>query len=308
MEKKTRKRKKARKRLKRGLQFLFVSFLVAFFRAIPRRAAISVGRSLGSAFFFLSGKHRKNTIKNLETAFGTEKSPRELERIARDVFRHFGAVAADAIRIPQLVSNGINKVVKPADLKYFKNAVSQGRGVIALTGHIGNWELLGAWMASLGFAPLVIGAAIENKRLDAMVVSLRNSAGYKSLNRDANIREIIRAIRDKRILGFLIDQDTKVDGIFAEFFGKQAYTPTGPIRLAMRYNVPVVPVFMILDKDLTYHVECFPEIRLARTGDFERDLAINIRKCNEIYEKIIREYPEQWVWMHRRWKRRPPNS
>ncbi len=192
--------------------------------------------------------------------------------------------------------------------EHLESAAQRKKGVIALTAHFGNWELLGAYVVHRGIPLRVVGTALQDPRIDALLVSTRNRAGYTNIARGKDTKEILRALQKGEALGMLIDQDTKVAGVFVDFFGIPAYTPTGPAVLASKYEVPIVPIFMWLKEDLTYQLECFPPLELSRTDDAAHDIEVNTRKCSEAYEKIIRQHPEQWAWMHKRWKTRSKRS
>ncbi len=293
------------KHLKNEIQYRTVLAFVRIFRLLPRRASIAVARRIAIMFYWASGKHRRNTIRHLTIAFGHEKSDREIRRIARDVFGHFATAAVDTIRIPWFLSRGMDRYVKADNLEYLEEAAATGRGIILLTGHYGNWELLGAWLTWKKFPLRVIGSPLANPKLNRLMVETRNQAGYLHLERGKEIKTLIRTLKDGCPLGILMDQDTRVKGVFADFFGRKANTPVGPIVLARRFKVPVIPAFIHLEPDLTYRVEFFKPLAFADTGNSEQDLLVDVENCNRIYESVIRRHPEQWVWMHRRWKRRP---
>jgi len=190
-------------------------------------------------------------------------------------------------------------------MQNFEDAFHRGKGVIMLTGHFGNWELLGAWLTSKNYPLRVIGKPTTNPKLDKLIVKTRNQSGYINIARGTETREIIRTLKEGSPLGVLMDQDTRVKGVFVDFFGKKANTPVGPILLSKRYDAPIIPAFMYIKEDLTYHIKCFDPIELTDTGNTEEDIIINTQKCSDIYEEIIRAHPEQWVWMHKRWRRQP---
>jgi len=262
-------------------------------------------RTLSRAAFYLAKAERTKTMRHLTIAFGHEKSANELNRIARQVFLNIGTVVADAIRIPQIIENGINNLITVEGREHLDRAVANGQSAIILTGHFGNWELLGAWLVQNGYRLKVVARSAYDPRLDRMIVEARNQAGYVSIERSKATRDIIRAIREGYCIGMLIDQDTKVEGVFVKFFDRWAHTAIGPIVLARKYDVKIVPIFIRLRKGLTYHIEIQDPLQLEFTEDNERDLFVNTQKCSKVYEQIIRRYPEQWVWMHERWKKQP---
>lgn len=294
-----------KKRIKNWLIYATVRLLVSHFRSTNRFAAIKQMRFFATIAFRLAKKEREKTIKHLKWAFAKEKSEQEIQQLAKRVFLHFATVAADAIRLPQMVKEGINHFFVVKDARFLDSSRDKGRGAIVLAGHFGNWEVLGAWLAQNGYPLKVVGRTAYDSRLDRMIVETRNSSGYGNIPRGKGTREIIRALRQGQFLGLLVDQDTKVDGIFVDFFSRPAHTATGPVLLAQKFNVPILPVFNPLDENFRYHLVSEPPIELVSTGDAEHDLRENTQRCSNAYERMIRQYPWQWVWMHERWKKQP---
>jgi KDO2-lipid IV(A) lauroyltransferase len=294
-----------KKKIKNDLIYLLVVTVIALLRTLPRRTAVALMRGLGGAGFRLARREREKTIRHLTWAYGDEKSPAEIAALARSVFRHLGAMAADAIRIPGIVRQGINTLVHETGAERLRAALARGKGAIVLTGHFGNWELFGAWVAGNGFPVKVVGRSAYDPRLDRIIVDLRNSAGYTNIARGKGTREIIRTLRDNEILGLLIDQDTRVEGVFVDFFGRPAHTATAPVTLAQKLGCALLPAFIHLRADGSYVIEFDEEITLTATNDAEQDLIVNTQKISDAYERAIRRHPEQWVWMHERWKKQP---
>ncbi len=298
-------RKKYLKRIKRWLIYIHVCALVKMLRLLPRRVAIAGMRYLALIAYFLIKSRRTRTVKHLTAAFGKERSSKKIKSMAKQVFMNLGTCGADAIRIPQIMGNVIDNMITIKGREYLDRASKSGRGSILLTAHFGNWELLGAWLARNGYKLKVVGASNNNARLDKLIVETRNNAGYFNIARSSGTRDIIRGLRDGSFIGMLIDQDTKVEGVFVNFFKQWAHTAIGPVVLAMKYNLEIIPVFMRLNGDFTYHIDVQEPLRLEYTGDSEKDIIVNTQKCSDVYEKIIRLYPEQWVWMHKRWDKQP---
>jgi len=294
-----------RKDLRDRLFSHFMQLLIACLRHLPRRLAIGVMRVIGLLIYQLDRQGRKRTVNHLSMAFGHERSAAEIRTLARQVYRHFATALADAMRLPVILRQGINRLITAQGLHHLDQAMAQGQGVLLITGHFGNWELLGAWLAQNGYPLRVVGTPLGNPGLDRIVVETRNQAGYTNIARGAGTREIIRALRQGCAIGMLIDQDTRVHGTFVQFFGRPAHTPTGPVLLAKKFGIPIIPIFMHVNDDLSYRIECEPPLDLEYTGDDERDLVANTQKCSDAYERVIRRYPAQWVWMHKRWKTQP---
>ncbi|HID28859.1 MAG TPA: hypothetical protein EYP19_02510 [Desulfobacterales bacterium] len=294
-----------RKRIRRWLVYIFVLFFVKVLRSMKRLTAIRLTLLIGRIAFYLAKGARSRTIRHLTWAFATEKSPEQIKSLAQKTFLNLAVTTADAIRLPVLIEQGLNNFVTVEGFHHLDKAHAKGRGTILLSGHFGNWELLAAWVAQKGIPLKVIGRPAYDPRLDEMLVDVRNKAGYTNIPRGKGTKEIVRSLKLGYALGLLIDQDTRVKGVFADFFGRPAHTATGPIILSQKFGAPIVPIFIRLREDLTYHVYCGEELSLENTGDEERDLIVNTQKCSDVYERIIRRFPDQWVWMHRRWKKQP---
>lgn len=303
------KRKKKKRLLKtqraKNIRYWLIYGIVILIRKLPREWGISIGRHISLFYYKIGGKQQRYAIENLEKAFEGEKSKKEIQNIAKNVFLHFGTAMIDAIRIPVYTKRELDDLITPRNFHYAKQLLESKKGVIFLTAHFGNWELMGAWLASKGYPVKVVATPLSDPRLDKLIVETRNKAGYFNIARGVSPKEIIRALRNGDSLGILIDQDTDVKGVFVNFFGRKAHTAIGPVLLAAKYNVPIIPAFMHMKPDKRYVLEFYPPIRLADTGSPDRDLIANVQQCSDAYEEIIRRYPEQWAWMHRRWKKQP---
>ncbi|RJP85267.1 MAG: hypothetical protein C4518_16730 [Desulfobacteraceae bacterium] len=290
---------------KDAVEYYIARFIINGIRKMPRLTAIAWVRGLATVLFVLLRKLRNITIRNLTMAYGHEKSAKEIRRLGRAVFQHFFTAAADAARIQLYLEEGMDGYVRADNMHHLEQAMREGNGMILLTAHFGNWEMLGAWLTWKGFPLRVVGKPLTNPRLDDLITETRNQAGYINIARGTETREIIKTLKQGCPLGILMDQDTRVKGVFVDFFGKKANTPVGPVLLARRFKIPIIPAFMHLEPDMTYHVECLPPIIPSETGDPEHDILADVQRCTAVYEAIIREYPEQWVWFHQRWRRRP---
>jgi len=297
-----------KKSFKNAAEYYSALLLITGIRMMPRRVGIALAKSLAMVYYFFARKHRRNAIRHLTLAFQDEKSDKEIRRIAQNVFRHLATAGVDAARIPIFLKQGMDRYIKAENVHYFEEAFKKGNGVILLTAHFGNWELLGAWLTWKGYPLRVVGTPINNPKLNQLITETRNQAGYINIARGIETREIIRALKQGCPLGMLMDQDTRVKGVYVDFFGRKANTPAGPVILARRFNIPIVSGFMHLEKDLTYRIEFFPPIEFSNSGDPEADLIADVQKCSDMSERMIRRYPEQWVWIHRRWKRQPKEA
>jgi len=296
---------KISRKIKHRVIYSSVLAFVAFLRCLPRRAAFKMTRGMGWAAFYLLKSKRVRTLKHLTAAFGREKSASDIRRIAKQVFLNFGAFAADAVLAPRLMGNGIHKLITAEGLEHLDSLSRNNEGAILLTAHFGNWELLAAWVARCGYKFKVVAAPQTNPWTNRLIADMRKGAGYQSIERGNHTREILRALAGGHSIGVLIDQGTKVDGVFVKFFDQWACTPVGPVRLALKYGLKIIPVFIHLRSDDTYHVEVKGPLSLVVTGDKRHDLIVNTQMCSDVYEAVIREHPEQWLWVMRRWKKQP---
>lgn len=293
------------KKIRDDLFYLLVVGFMRLLRLLPRRLAIALMRALGRLGFALARGPRQRTITHLAMVYGQEKNPTEIKNLARRVFIHFATAAADLVRMPVILKQDINQLATASGLEHLDRAFAEGRGLLMITCHFGNWEILGAWLARNGYRMSVVGTTLFDPRLDRILVETRNQAGYTNIARGKGTREIIRTLKKGEAVGMLIDQDTKADGVFVNFFGRPTYTPTGPAVLARRLDLPIIPIFAYLKDDFTYQIECLPPLELTKSDNEADDIRVNTQKCSDTYEAMIRRFPEQWVWMHKRWKTRP---
>ncbi|MBU0673118.1 MAG: lysophospholipid acyltransferase family protein [Proteobacteria bacterium] len=299
------KRKPFYKRVRDDLFYLLTLLLIRVTRLLPRWAAFVITGFLGKLSYLFASSPRKRTLHHLQLAFGAEKSPAEIRDLARRVFIHFATAAGEILRLPNLLKNDLNAMVTVHGQEHLTEAAKQKRGIIFLSCHFGNWEIMAAWAGLNGYPLQVVGTPLFDPRLDRILIETREMTGNKNIARGTATREIIRSLQRGEAVAMLIDQDTKADGVFVEFFGRPAYTPIGPALLARKYGAPIIPVFMIIRPDRTYELEILPPIKLAQTDDADHDILVNTRKCSDIYETVIRRHPEQWAWMHKRWKTQP---
>jgi KDO2-lipid IV(A) lauroyltransferase len=205
-------------------------------------------------------------------------------------------------------SRRLTQVVEVRGEDHFRAALARGKGVVFVTGHIGNWELMGHAVAAMNPGGLsVVAAPIEPKQVNDMIVDLRAGMGVRTIlrNRPGAAKELIRIFRENRVLGILIDQDTDVESAFVDFMGRPAWTPTAAASMAIKFGAPLLFGYDHRDRDGTHTVIIESPLELIRTGDHEKDVIANTAMLTGKIEKAIRKDPEQWVWMHRRWRRQP---
>lgn len=273
-----------------------------------RPTAIAFMRYVGRLAFMFAVYERKNTIKHLTWAFGNEKTPEEIQELAKRVFLNLSVCVADALRLPKMVKDGtIDRIVTTENFNLLTDEIDKKKGVIIMTGHYGNWELLGTWVVRHGYPVKVVAKKSYDPRLDNLIVGYRNEAGYANTARGNAVKSVVEGLMGGETYGLLFDLDTKVKGVFVDFFGKPAHTATVPALLSSKLNVPIIPLFIRLTRDYNYVIRAYEKIPMDNTGDDDRDVLVNTQRCSDVYEKVIRAHPEQWIWMHRRWKKQPKN-
>ena len=252
---------------------------------------------------------RRTTLKNLKFAFGKIKNKREIKKIAQEVFENIGKNSADVARFAKLDSSAVDRIVRIEGVKHLDSACKRGKGVIALTGHVGNFELLAAYFPLKGYKLSVIGREVYDPRLNRLLVKNRESVGLENISSSDDVKDMIEVLKNRRILGILADQDSsRVKGVFVSFFGKLAWTPAGPAVLHLKLGAPIVPMFILRNENEKYKIVVKPELKSHPQGDKNKDVVDLTQKYTEVMEEIIRQYPSQWLWMHERWKSRPDSS
>lgn len=296
-----------RKRLKYGLLYLLAKAVVGLIRFAPRRVGVETGASVGLLVYGLLRRERTRAIQGVTRAFGDRLDGRAARRLAKRSFILLGRNTADAVLLAGRPER-LLKHVRFEGLSNFDEALAQGKGCIGITGHIGSWELLASALAARGYPLNVVARDLRDARLNDLVVSIRNRSGVRVISRGRQTREILRALGRNEIVGLLIDQDTKVDGVFVDFLGAPAYTPAGPVQLSLRTGAPIVPTAILRDSDGCHTVRVGPAVRLDTSGDPVDSLLRNTELCSKAIEMFIRQSPEQWVWFHRRWRQAETNA
>jgi len=267
---------------------LFIYWLAG---RLSRPAALRLAESIGNFIFRAFKRYRLVCLDSLTIAFGDQYSTEEKLRIARASQINLARTVMDFLRFRLYSKEELLSLTSEViGLEHLKDATEKSPGgVIGLTGHFGNWEYCGAWLVASGWHLAAVGKEQRDPGITKIMIAQRASVGIKHIPRTKKGQpEIIRTIKTKgSILGLLIDQNGGRDGIFVDFFGVPASSVKGPAVLALRYNVPVVPIFALWDKD-KYRIEIYPEIELVRTGDEEKDILVNTQRFQKIIEEMVR--------------------
>lgn len=269
--------------------------------------ALWIGRLLGRLMYYLDLEHRKVAFRNLTIAFGKEKSKEELRSIAKKSFQNLGMMAMEFFRLPHLDIERFQKKVFVEGLEEALRVLEEQRGALLLLGHFGNWELM-ALMAKVIQRPIIVIAKPikRNPWLYQWILKSRQRIGLIVIPPQNATQKVIQALSKNQIVGILFDQRGKrSSGIWADFFGRKVPTTPGLAVMALRSGSPVIPVFMIREREGRHRLFIKAPLKLIRTGEFRSDVEVNTQLFNNLLESIIRLYPDQWLWIHRRWERKP---
>jgi Kdo2-lipid IVA lauroyltransferase/acyltransferase len=268
---------------------------------LPARLGLWLGRRVGDLAWIVLAPRRAVALDNLRLAFRAERGSGELRHIGRRSFQHLGMNLVEACVLMFRPSDVLLRRMEIDGLEHLKDAVGQGRGVLLLTAHLGNWELLAAAHPLTGLPLSVVLRPLDQPQLGRVVERLRRRTGAELISKRRALRDVLDALRRGRMVGILLDQNaTRAEGIFVPFFGTLASTSRSLAVLALRTEAPVVPVFIRRLEDGRHLIEVRPLLPPPE-GD-----VVALTACfNETIEAAIRRAPEQWFWLHRRWKTRP---
>ena len=288
-------------RLRLGSLALALRLLSGFFGVLSWRAGQRFGRGLGTLGWWVSRRDRRRALEHLALAF-PELSENERRQLGHACFRHLGETLAECLHLFQKDGATLDRWVRMEGWEHVEQARAAGRPLLILTGHCGNWELLAAALNHRGLEMSVVARSLDEPALQRMLGGLRERFGTPTIERgsDGAARALLTQLRRGGAIGMLIDQDTKVDGVWVPFFGQPAFTPVGAAKIALRQGVVLLPTFIERLADGSHAARIEPPLALPD------DLTAATALMTEAIERQIRHRPEQWVWMHRRWRRQPP--
>jgi len=282
-----------------------IEMLFKLLGLIPRKWTFGLGNRLGHFLYLVDKKHREIVLNNLTRAFGREKNRYEIEMLAKQVFKNAFQIVFEIGWSLNLDEKRLMEYFTIEGRSHFKNAYEKGQGVLVLTGHFGNWELLSVIGAMLAYPLSVLYRPLDFKPLDRFFVNLRTRFGGKVIPLKRSMFEILKSLGRGEMVVLLMDQNVDwYEGVFVDFLGHRACTNKGLALLALKTRVPVVPVFMVREKG-GFTAKFLPEIPLKISGDKTRDVEDNTQQYNQVIESFLRRYPDQWFWLHQRWKTRP---
>jgi KDO2-lipid IV(A) lauroyltransferase len=276
---------------------------------LPRHAARAAGAGVAALGYCFRPPLRRAALFNLRLAFPDWTDARR-RRVIRRLVRHVGWMAGEFSQFPKHTRETIGRVVLLDGFENFAVAQARGKGVLFLTGHMGAWELAPFAHALYGYPLHFLVRPVDNPRVDALVNRYRCLSGNQPIDKNQSARAIFSVLRAGGTVGILIDQNASLEeGVFVDFFGVPACTTSGLARIALRTGAPVVPAYIFWDESLRkYQLRFGPEVPLVRTADEEADVRENTARFTRVVEEFARRHPDQWLWVHRRWKTRPPGE
>jgi Kdo2-lipid IVA lauroyltransferase/acyltransferase len=292
--------------MRRKLEYAAAWPFIKILGILPRPLSRAFAIALAQLIYLFHVRLRRVGMRNLAMVF-PEKTEAERSRILRGVFTSLGRQLAEVCQFPKYTQENVEQVVVYDGLENYERAYARGKGVLFVTGHFGAWELSAFAHSLHGHWLHVVMRPMDNPYLDRLIQSYRTMHGNKTVGKDDFVRGLLAAMKAGEVVGILMDTNmTPPQGVFVDFFGILACTASGLARIALRTDAAVVPGFTIWDEALgKYRLRFDPAVELVRTGDLEADIVANTQKFTKVIEGYVRKYPEQWLWVHRRWKTRP---
>jgi KDO2-lipid IV(A) lauroyltransferase len=297
----SREKTKFRKSIERALTRATAALFGVLVRFLPLAFLQRLADGVAWLLRGLAPSRQRIARQNLQAAFGDRYTPAQYKAIAAEATRGLCRTMIELFKLAYLTPEQVARMVRMEGLEYVEAGLAQGHGVIIITAHFGNWELLGAALGDAGLPGSVIARDSAENFTARRINHSRETHGMQVLTQE-DLRGMLRTLQANHILGILPDQHAAFGGIIVDFLGRPAATAVGPATLALRTGCAVIPGFSYRQPDGTYRLRFFPPLELVRTGDREHDVRENTLLFNQVIGEQIREHPEQWLWLHRRWK------
>jgi KDO2-lipid IV(A) lauroyltransferase len=292
--------------MRQRIEFIVVFVLVRGLGVLPRRWARFAGAGLGALAFVFTSRLRRTAEQNLKIAY-PESNAAWRQQVTRQIYRNLGLHLAEFGLMSRYTRDSAREFLRYAGLEHYLAARDAGKGVLVVTGHLGLWELSSFYHSLMGYPMSMVIRRLDNVLVDRLVNGIRCLHGNTVLHKDDFARGLLGAMRRGDTVGILMDTNmTPPQGVFVDFFGTLACTASGLARVAMRTEAAILPGFLTWrEEEKKYVLEFGERLKLIRTGDEESDTVTNTQICTAAIEAWVRRYPEQWLWVHRRWKTRP---
>jgi KDO2-lipid IV(A) lauroyltransferase len=285
------------------ISYRLLRFFIRMLSCIPVPVAQFMGKMLGSLAFLVPMSRKAVALDNLIQSFGPEMNAEEAKRLLRKIYIHFGQMFLEVPHAMRLNPGNVNRYVTFESQEHLHDALKKGKGVLALTGHLGNWEIASTAVAMRFGKGAVVARPMDYEPLGRLMIDLRSRYGTEIIPKQRSMRKLLTSLRANKLIGILLDQNVDwYEGAFVNFFGRPACTNKGLALVALKTGAPVVPIFSAKTQDGRYRIMIGKEVDLIRTGDKLRDVEENTALFTSIIEHHIREHPEQWFWFHKRWK------
>lgn len=295
--------------MRERLEYAAAWLLLKMIGAMPRPLARFTGSRLAAFLLWARPDLQRAAMENLRLAF-PQWSRKQRRSAIRGMVRQLGWMGAEFARFPRYTKENIERLVLLDGFENFATAQARGKGVLFLTGHMSAWEVAPFAQALFGYPLHFLVRGIDNPRVDKLVTRYRCLSGNSPIEKNQSARAVLKVLSAGGTVGVLADHNTLLaEGVFVEFFGIPACTTAGLARFALHTDAAVVPGFLHWDVALRKYRLCFePAIVLVRTGDDEKDIGENTQLFTRAIERYVRRYPDQWLWLHKRWKTRPPGD
>ncbi|MBU8934381.1 MAG: hypothetical protein KOO62_10290 [candidate division Zixibacteria bacterium] len=296
------------KRLKRGAIYYLAIAMIAILNLVSRRVSQAVGAWIGLIVWKLSGRDQFRINRHLTMVYGDRLTTADRTRIGREFFINSGKNLTDVVRF-QKHFDDFKSLVTVEGLEHYHAAFAAGKGMLGITGHIGNFELMAAYLGAVGYPIAVIGREMYDRRLDQLLVANRKASGLANFSTNESPRTLLRWLAGNGGIGVLIDTDShRVRGDFINWFGRPAYTPIGQAFLGLRAGSAFVPMACVRIDENRYKIIIRPAVSISPTGDKTADARAVTQACVSELEAIIDQYRSQWIWLHNRWHTRPEKT
>ena len=282
--------------------YYLLKVVIFFLGLVPLKISLKIADLGGKIAFRLVRRYRERAVSNLDDVFSTDHG--QNTQIAENVFRNLAKNGAEWIKLMSgPLKNILDLVTDFRGAENLDNVLAEGRGCVLLTFHFGNWELLPFFLTNKGYGGSIVVRRIYFHKYDKFITRLRNRCGVNVIYRDESPKKMLKTMRNGEILGILPDQDLdNVEGTFVDYFGKPAYTPTAPVKMAVASGTKIVPVFVVRKRDNKHMVIVESPIDPSEEGKSDAGIRKYTQMWTSVLERYVRQYPDQWVWVHPRWK------
>jgi KDO2-lipid IV(A) lauroyltransferase len=291
------------------LAYLVARFFLLLFRHLPGCVARFIARRMADTVWLYSSRYRTQMRRHLTIAYRNEMSEAEKSRLIRRNFHHLGLLLVEFSRMNRLTKENVRELVDLSQTKVLDEQLAKGRGLIAVPAHLGNWELSGYSVALLGYPLKSVARPLDNPLLNDMVDKIRERSGNTIIHKWKVLWKLKKLLDHGGIVTMSVDQNGGTSGLFVPLFGVLSSTIGSPAELHLATRAPIAVCTVNRLPDGVHHVlNVWDVIEHVKTGDYDADRLEIVARINRAYERAVRAYPEQWLWVHKRWKTRPPGE